>query len=130
MHRDISEPQLFLMKVKNLLLKIISVVAGFIIALGIAEIGVRIISPQWTGPVEFAADPVLGDIMFPNRQGRRTLPGVYDYTYHNNSLGLRGTREYGEKKSGCRILLLGDSLTYGIGVNDDQTFGSLMEKAL
>jgi hypothetical protein len=118
------------MKIKNILTNLSVIVTGLMVALAIGEIGVRIISPQRTGPVEFAAHPELGDIMFPNQKGRRTLPGVYDYTYSNNSLGFRGSREYGDRKSCCRIMVLGDSMTYGVGVNDDQTFASRLEKDL
>lgn len=68
--------------------------------------------------------------MVPHRKGIRTLPGVYRYAYSNNSLGFRGSREYQEKGNKYRILLLGDSFAYGLGVNDDQTFAYLMEKQL
>lgn len=91
-----------------------------------AEILLRLFWPQQTGPVQFAYDPVRGGIPVPGQHGRRIFPGVYDYTYTNNSLGLRGP-EIGQKK-GQRILLLGDSFTYGIGVNDDQTFAVQLER--
>jgi len=118
------------MKLRDALFKLISIVIGFFIAFGIAELAVRLIAPQRTGPVEFALDPVLGDIMAPGQHGRQTLPGNYSFTYHNNSLGFRGSREYGEQKNGRRVLLLGDSFTYGTGVNDDQTFAFLAEQEL
>jgi hypothetical protein len=118
------------MKLRNTLLKLISILIGLVVACGIAELGVRLISPQMTGPVEFSSDPDLGEIMVPQGQGVRTLPGVYRYSYSNNSLGFRGKREYREKGSNYRILLLGDSFAYGAGVDDDQTFAYLMEKQL
>ncbi len=56
---------------------------------------------------------------------------MYHFTYQNNSLGWRGRREYREaKQTEFRVLFLGDSFTYGTGVNDDQTFAALVEKEL
>ena len=48
---------------------------------------------------------------------------------HTNSQGLRGTKEYAaEEPSGVtRIYALGDSFTFGFGVEDSETFPSVME---
>jgi len=107
------------------------VLLGFSVAFGLAEIAVRFIRPQEVGPPRFAWDPKLGEIPVPRQKARRSYPGVYDYTYSNNSQGFRGSREYGPKKPGdFRLLLLGDSFTYGLGVNDDQTFALHLEQHL
>src|SRR4051812_31708204 len=90
------------------------------LTLGPCEIALRLFWPQPTGPVQFVFDPVRGAIPTPNQKGRRVVPGVFAYTFANSSLGLRGP-EIGPKVK-RRILLLGDSFTYGFGVNDDQTF--------
>jgi hypothetical protein len=111
------------MKAKDIIFRFIAIGLGFAFALTIVEVGIRIIKPQMIGPIQYAFDPELGEIPVPNQHGHRIFPGVYDYTYNNNSLGFRGNREYNYgKHSNFRILLLGDSFTYGIGVNDDQTF--------
>lgn len=116
---------------KNFLVRLIAVIIGFSVAFGLAEIAVRIISPQETGPPRFAFNSELGEIPVPHQKGRRHYPGVYDFSYSNNSLGFRGSREFGPKKPGeVRLLLLGDSFTYGLGVNDDQTFASQIEQYL
>ncbi len=117
--------------IKIIVFRFIAIVLGFIIAFSIGELGIRIISPQETGPIQFAFNNELGEIPVPNQHGRRTLPGVYDYTYSNNSYGFRGHKEYTfEKTSNFRVLFLGDSFTYGIGVNDDQTFAYHIENNL
>lgn len=116
---------------KNILFRLIAVILGLTVAYGLAEIAVRIISPQETGPPRFAFDSELGNIPVPHQKARRHYPGVYDFSYSNNSLGFRGSREFGPKKPGeLRLLLLGDSFTYGFGVNDDQTFASQLERDL
>ncbi len=116
---------------RQALLKIISIMLGLVAAFGIAEVGVRIFCPQEVAPIRFVFDPQRGEIPTPNQQGRQIMPGAYDFTYSNNSLGLRGDKEYQfERPTDHRILFLGDSFTYGLGVNDDQTFPYLIEKDL
>ena len=116
---------------KAVLFKIIGVLCGFLVAFIIAEIAVRFITPQEVGPVRFACDPELGEIPVPGQYGVRNFPEVYRFTYHNNSLGWRGSQEYlHEKTAGYRVLMLGDSFTYGIGVDDAKTFAASMERDL
>ncbi|MGB2705789.1 MAG: hypothetical protein WBC74_02910 [Candidatus Omnitrophota bacterium] len=116
--------------------RVFSRIAAILIILGVSfaacELAVRIVSPQVAGPVQFAYDPKLGAIPVPNQSARRIAPGIYDYTYSNNSCGLRGIKEYGVNKNPAkfRILLLGDSSTYGIGVNDEETFAYKIEEEL
>ncbi len=116
---------------RAILFKIIAVLLGFLAAFAGAEIAVRLLRPQEVGPVRFAFDPNLGEIPVPGQSGVRHFPGVFTFAYSNNSLGWRGSREYPERKtSHYRILLLGDSFVYGLGVNDDQTFAARVEKNL
>jgi len=117
--------------VKQLLFIIIGVLLGLLVALAVAEVAVRFFSPQEVGPVRFACHPELGDIPVPGQQGERRFPGVFTFRYSNNSLGWRGRREYREAKpTDYRVLMLGDSFTYGLGVNDDQTFPARVEEYL
>jgi hypothetical protein len=110
---------------------IICVLLSFLVAFAVAEVAVRHFSPQEVGPVRFACLPELGDIPVPYQRGERRLPGVFTFRYSNNSLGWRGRREYRETKpTEYRVLFLGDSFTYGLGVNDDQTFAAQVEKDL
>jgi hypothetical protein len=117
--------------VRTFFLIIIGVLLSFLVALGVAEVAVRYISPQEVGPVRFACHPELGDIPVPGQRGERRFSGVFTFRYSNNSLGWRGRREYREAKpTDYRVLFLGDSFTYGLGVNDDQTFAVQVEKDL
>ncbi len=50
-------------------------------------------------------------------------------TYHINALGLRG-REVSETTSGCRILALGNSCTFGWGVSLEETYTAQLETML
>jgi hypothetical protein len=102
---------------------------GFLVAFALAEGAVRLFRPQEVGPVRL---PVTRkDIPVPGQQGERWSPGDFRFRYSNNSLGWRGRREYRESKpTDYRVLFLGDSFTYGFGVNDDQTFAVQAEKDL
>ena len=116
---------------RQALLKMVSIMLGLAVAFGIAEVGVRTFCPQEVAPIRFVFDPQRGEIPTPNQKGRQIMPGAYDFTYSNNSLGLRGAKEYQfERHTEHRLLFLGDSFTYGLGVNDDQTFPYLTEKHL
>src|SRR5688572_9791142 len=66
-------------------------------------------------------------------RGWEMVPGEH-YTYHHrvrvNSLGLRGPELGAREANEERILFLGDSLTYGQGVADDETMPAALARAL
>ena len=113
---------------KRVIFRISAVLIGCTFIFSMLEIGLRVFNPQRTGPVQFGYDPDLGCVPVPSQKGIRTRP---DYSFTNNAWGLRGAREYNkEKTTDFRILVLGDSFTYGLGVNDEQVFTVLLEKNL
>jgi hypothetical protein len=117
--------------INQFVFRIFAILMGCVIAFVIAEVGIRLLMPQMTGPILVTFDSELGPIPVPNQQGRRTIPGIYSYTFSNNSLGLRSDKEYSfQKQSDFRILLLGDSFCYGYGVDDNQTFAYGTQKRL
>lgn len=99
----------------------------------IGEFGVR--SCEWLfieGDVgSLASHLVLQEDYFHFRPGTRVVqPERYgDIHYTFNRLGFRGPnpRSDGEVR---RILFLGDSVTFGLGVDDDKTFPRRIEEAL
>jgi lysophospholipase L1-like esterase len=104
--------------------------ASLLLVFGLGEAGLRVFKPQRTGPLQFSYDPRFGSIPIPNKRGRITLPGVYAYTFTHDAKGLRKTGVIDPKAAKVRILLLGDSFTYGHGVNDDETFARQLEDGL
>jgi hypothetical protein len=73
-------------------------------------------------------DPHLGWTLKPRFDG--TLPGPPPFRVATNSLGLR-SGEVPEKKDGAyRILSLGESSAFGVGVDGDQTYAAKLEKYL
>jgi hypothetical protein len=67
---------------------------GTLFGLLVVEIGLRIFLPQPTAPISLQHDPALGAIPVPYQHGHKSLPGVYSYTYSNNSKGFRGPKEF------------------------------------
>jgi hypothetical protein len=73
-------------------------------------------------------DPELGWTLRPGSSGRYTLARAYDVAVRIDSRGLRGPERDLAKAPGTkRILFLGDSFTFGIGVEESDTFARLLE---
>ncbi len=79
----------------------------------------------------YRIDNNLGWRPNPNVRGVHTQKGYFESTFSTNSLGLRGPEISKEKRPGeQRVLLVGDSFTWGYGVNDNQTFAARLEQLL
>jgi len=63
------------------------------------------------------------------KPGLKDLKVFEDKTLNSNSEGVRGNREYSNpKKRGTkRILVIGDSFTFGEGVSDNETYPSYLQ---
>ena len=118
--------------IKRYFFNTIIVILAFVIAFSLVELAVRIFCPQEVGPIRFAFNPELGgDTGTISKRESGISLGFILLRITTTPLGMRGSREYPEKKeTEYRILMIGDSFTYGFGVNDDQTFAALVEKDL
>jgi len=65
-------------------------------------------------------------LMKPGQAGTTEMPGVFRFKWSIDSKGFRGAPE----NSGTKILVLGDSQTFGFGVEDDETYPAVLEKML
>lgn len=83
--------------------------------------------------------PMLGRLdirvhhgLSPNFEGPREKWGPYEYRVTTNSLGLVDVRkrEIPQRDQGSRILFLGDSFTFGLGVPYDTTFVNRVAQAM
>jgi len=65
------------------------------------------------------------------KEGKSSVEGEFAYTAQINNYGYRG-RDFKmpKDKETLRIMALGDSMTYGVGVNDDQTIPYYLESYL
>ena len=69
-----------------------------------------------------------GDLALHPELGWRMKPYFERDGVHHNSLGFRGKREYAPNRRGPRVLAIGDSFTYGLGVADESTFSAILER--
>lgn len=109
---------------KNLLVLLIATLA----TLGLLELGIRSLN-RYLGHYP-QKDPILHHSLVPNAKLRRTND-EFDVVYQINSLGLRDQEiSLGKPAQTFRILMLGDSYTFGIGANLEDTFVKRLEHKL
>jgi len=104
-----------------------------LLALVVAEVGVRIVKPYpidyplYPGDVEEIAelrgttrlDPQLGWRFEPNAVVQETGPD-FSVAYQCDAEGFRAVRERADARQ--RVLFVGDSFTFGVGVEPQETF--------
>jgi len=67
----------------------------------------------------------------PRLSARMQAMGSYDYSLQTNSEGFRGVTEYSQKASSkYRVLVMGDSIAFGVGAGDSETLPSSLQKLL
>jgi lysophospholipase L1-like esterase len=102
-----------------------------VLALGLCELGARVILPAPPDPTREPQivqryDPEIRYTLVPDQRG-----WIDDGFVTINSLGFRGRETKTPKPAGVyRIVTIGDSLTLGWGVNDDETFSAQLERQL
>ena len=112
--------------------RFVALAAGTLLALGLGEVLTRILIPDpylaFENRIEmFQQDDGVGYRNRPNFRGyaQGTIP------VRTNSLGYRGDEIATPKPPGAfRILGLGDSVTWGVGVREEKTYLRVLENAL
>ncbi len=114
---------------RNVIINILVVISASLIALGAAEWGVRAAGlwyfppgqPDWyVAQTSLPGVPYLLKPELDVEWGQGRVRG--------NSMGLRDRREPGTAKTGRRILAIGDSLTFGFGAGENDTYPRWMER--
>ncbi|MCH7564719.1 MAG: SGNH/GDSL hydrolase family protein [Gemmatimonadetes bacterium] len=105
---------------------------GIFAALALLEFGLRVWGQVAMIPSMFVEDPYTSYRLKPSVRARAVIPGVYEYEWTTNQQGLRAREAYRiPREAGThRVLVIGDSFTFGIGVNDDETFSALLQGML
>lgn len=111
--------------------KILTVFCSTAVVLATLEIAVRIIEPVgWERPPVFLADEQTGWRLAPNQDGYRrnySVPDLFCSRFRTNSLGMRD-REYTlENGQNLRVLVVGDSMTEGWGVEGEEAYPKVLE---
>ena len=105
-------------------------VAGMVIVgvvcYALGEIMVRLFEPGASRypNQHFSLD--YGPVDYPNRRIVHTVPGQWRFEYTTNRFGHRGEEpEVASSYPVPNVLLLGDSYTFGIGLNDEDELGAV-----
>jgi lysophospholipase L1-like esterase len=115
----------------RLRVKLLALGVALVIGAGLCEIAARLIFPAPQDPgreprILFETQPDMGFLHAPNQHA-----WMDDGFVTTNSIGLRGPEPVQPKPVGeLRVLAVGDSTTFGLGVNDDETFVAKLESRL
>ncbi|MFZ5981589.1 MAG: SGNH/GDSL hydrolase family protein [Candidatus Zixiibacteriota bacterium] len=127
-------------KTTSLWIRIIGVFIPLFLFIAVTELALHLADPNFYYKNQFF--PINRDIDFPEiykkdsdlfwrfRENITTQSKQFSYlTYHINSSGFRGP-EIDKEKNGYRILALGNSCTFGWGVENDNTWVRQLDKIL
>lgn len=107
----------------------IRILLSTVITLGVIEGGLRLFDPL--GLVYFVDQEVLGQHISPSSRGYMLDAGVYHLSHWTATELPGNVRWIPDNHHGpCKVVFLGDSVTWGYGVNDDQTWVNLVARAL
>ena len=110
--------------------KLAGVLLSTLLALPVIELGFRYLWLKGKAITAGVEHPHFHHRPKPNSDYYYTS-NEFDVTIHTNRYGLRGPDPVLPKPSGVtRILMLGDSFTFGFPVKDDETFCRLIEQRL
>lgn len=118
------------MEMKRIIANVMLSVFAFGLCLAVGEAAFRVLS--FDDQLTFDLDDQLYWVLRPNQAG---FVWMGDASFrspliHINSLGLRGAEVTTAPGKRIRILMLGDSYTFGSGVRDEETFGAVAERSL
>jgi hypothetical protein len=111
-------------RTRSYLVRMLAALIGLLIALALAEVGVRWLVPvRNVGPMFSVYDPVAGKRLKPGFTAVRTSP-EFRMEFSTNSDGFRGPELVDDWRG--RLLFLGDSFTMGYGVSDGEEYPALL----
>ena len=119
---------------KRIAFATVLIVLSGTVALTLAEIVVRLFAPQPLAGVMFSEDPDFGFWLRPNLRDKafQSEPGCPPYRVTTNRRGYRMAGELApEKPQGVtRVLVMGDSFSFGVGVDNADVWPAQLEKLL
>lgn len=117
---------------KKFLFSISAIILFVLIFFMIGEICFRIFGGEYN-PLASTVQNTSAYLFKPNSvdHSKSSVEGEFDYIAHRNKFGYRGKDFLMPKPKGVfRIFAVGDSFTYGVGSEDNQTIPALVEAKL
>jgi len=116
---------------KNIIGKALTLSVSTLVSLTVAEFIVRILYPQPTLYPRYIVSSQYATELPRNAALVHRQGGQWKFIYHTNELGRRGRYvPIGEEHEQHRVVVLGDSFTFGFGVNDDEVYTQVMSERL
>jgi hypothetical protein len=116
---------------RKLLLSLLAALCVLVVVFITGEITLRVASPTEYLHPRYKHSPEYGLVPFENSVMVHCVPGKFKFKYTVNSLGYRGREIDPELDAGApRIVVLGDSYAFGMGVNDGEEFPAVLDRAL
>jgi lysophospholipase L1-like esterase len=117
---------------KNIVSGMMLSCASVVLTLLLLEGAVRVFLPQYLISDVIRPDPVLPFRFQENASGRMSYPGEFDVAVRINGQGLRADEDYtyAKPEGVVRIAILGDSMTFGQGVEASQAYPKVLESLL
>ena len=117
-------------RLKPILLRVVLLSGSLLFALVLAEFGIRLIAPQTLALNYTEWDPYVGFKNRPNASGF-FRSAEFTMKVHINSTGQRDREFSLAKPAGTyRVVVLGDSFTFGHGVAENETYSKRLERNL
>jgi hypothetical protein len=101
-----------------------------LLALGLLEVLLRLFWPQPIIPPMNRRDPQVDKAVRPFLRHVHLLPGEFKYSIYTDRHGFRVPRASMPSRKGPLLAFLGDSFTFGIGVEEEKSFVGLMRSAV
>ena len=118
-------------RIRSWLANLALAAAATILALLGAEVALRVTGHRMVFPQMYVEDPHTVFRLKPGPKVRTINAGYFDYEYTVNRDGFRGTSEIAPKSGARRrLLFVGDSFTFGVGVNDSSTYPARVDARL
>lgn len=110
----------------GLMIRLALLATSLLLALLGAEIGLRLLAPQtvrhWTPRNPYESDGAGAYRFRPGYRGVLANRTEFETSVRINQEGLRGEEIPRGREGGCRILALGDSFTFGMGVEGEECY--------
>ena len=96
------------------------------LGLAILEAGVRMLRLSNVGTPYVAEDPDTIYSHIPGKRGRMESPGEFAVRFSINSHGMRSPEVAIERSDALRVVAIGDSFTFGVGAEQDETWPAVL----